>query len=574
MRRQAILFVCLLVFPASAVAAPADSGPAAPVWNELTAGEAAARSSAPAEIRTRAATNFSLDHTAMRAVLADAPRERSGRSIEVTIAAPDGTLERFAATESPVLAPAQARRFPQIRTYSAKGLTEPGATARFDLTPLGFHASVRSDRGLWYVDPRFKGERGVYASYYRTDLVNRHEALVEPAEMADELARELPAPAPRAPGDQVNKRVYRLAIANDPSYATYFGGTDLLVESAKATLVNRVNQLYNDDLAVRMEIVDNDELLNFNTADKYTAAGYTTWGATSALITENDTILDTKIGNTNYDVGHIVGGSDFDGGGIAGLGVVGAAPAKAAGCTGPQPADRRRLGDRLRGARDRPPVRRPAHLRRDERLLRRQPLHRRRLGRRARQRQLHPGLRGDLRHGQPPAELRSVLLPAVRRRHPRIRDGSGPGHERGLHGDPDRQPLAGRHRARRQDDPDPDAVHPGGQRDGRRQRRPGLPLGAERRRRGSRAGADEQRQVRRSALPRLQLPRRGGPLPVQRARAEPRQGDRPRPHVPGPGADRGRQHERRDRPRARAPVCRRSTATRSTCRPLRTCRAS
>ncbi|MEJ7892949.1 MAG: reprolysin-like metallopeptidase [Solirubrobacteraceae bacterium] len=329
MRRHTILFACLLLFPASAAAAPADPF-ATGVWTELSGRPAPARAGTPAEIRTRSAAAFDLDHARLRDVLDGAA------STVVSIPMPDGTLERFRATEAQVLAPALGRRFPGIRTYTARGLDDPGATAVFDLTPLGFHASVRSEDGLHYVDPRYKGDRSVYASYFRDDLVDRRSPLAEPEDAAAELAGDVaPAPA-RAPGDPVVQRTYRLALANDPSYATYFGSTDALVEAAKATLISRVNQLYNDDLAIRMQLVGNDNLLNFDTSAQYAAAGYTGVGCDSTRLTENDAAIDTIIGSTNYDIGHIVGGADFNGGGIAELSSVGGA-SKGRACTGLTP---------------------------------------------------------------------------------------------------------------------------------------------------------------------------------------------------------------------------------------------
>ncbi len=65
------------------------------------------------------------------------------------------------------MAPGLAARHPGIHTYSGRGVSDPSATLHADLTPLGFHASVRSAKGDWYVDPYFvQRHPDVYASYY------------------------------------------------------------------------------------------------------------------------------------------------------------------------------------------------------------------------------------------------------------------------------------------------------------------------------------------------------------------------------------------------------------------------
>ena len=67
-----------------------------------------------------------------------------------------------------------------------------------------------------------------------------------------------------APGGIVSIRTYRLAFLTDKSYADEFGSANVFAE--KTTLVNRVNEVYNDDLAVRFEMVPGtDTELSFDT---------------------------------------------------------------------------------------------------------------------------------------------------------------------------------------------------------------------------------------------------------------------------------------------------------------------
>src|SRR5438128_1981582 len=65
-----------------------------------------------------------------------------------------------------------AAAHPEIKTYAGRGIDDPAATVRADLTPLGFHASVRSQSGQWYVDPYYHQDQSLYASYYGHDLTS------------------------------------------------------------------------------------------------------------------------------------------------------------------------------------------------------------------------------------------------------------------------------------------------------------------------------------------------------------------------------------------------------------------
>ena len=75
----------------------------------------------------------------------------------------------------------------------------------------------------------------------------------------------------------VTQRVYRLALLNDPTYADYFGTQNVLAE--KVTLMNRVNQIYNDDAAISMVLVDGTDLLNFDTVAEGDRTGRPVRGA-------------------------------------------------------------------------------------------------------------------------------------------------------------------------------------------------------------------------------------------------------------------------------------------------------
>ena len=141
-------------------------------------------------------------------------------------------------------------------------------------------------------------------------------------------------------------RTYRLALLTDPAYANFFGLAN--VTAAKVALMNRVNQVYEDDLSVRMVLIANNDVLNLNTAAQFSqpngpcggAACFTTASVScsSATLTRTRTVIGLIAGASNFDIGHIAVGAG--GGGIASLGVVGLA-AKAQGCTG-LPCARRR----------------------------------------------------------------------------------------------------------------------------------------------------------------------------------------------------------------------------------------
>ena len=432
-----------LVITAILVAVPAAAGGSdeaarhstSSFWNEAGA-PGAGTGGAKAYVRPDRFEAFTLDRGDLADTLAQTPSESargSDAGLVLSLPDPNGGFQRFALEDSPIMEPALAAKHPEISTYRGRGLDDTRATIRADLTPLGFHASVRSPQGSWYIDPYYHLDDSLYVSYFARDLTeNPHGVFVEREDTSGggEDIEELLESAEAGPATGPQLRTYRLALVTDPTYATFFGGS-ANVTAAKVTLINRVTQIYEDETSIRLVLIGNNDLLNLDTEAQMTRGNgpcgetpcYTPAQATScagATLNRTRIVIGQIIGAANYDVGHI--GLGNPGGGVASLGVVGG-NSKAQGCTGPLGSGRRLLRRRLRRPRDRASVRRQPHVQRQPGELRRREPQRRELGR-ARQRLLDHGLRRHLPAGQHPAAQRPVLVAAE------LRGGHQPRHGR------------------------------------------------------------------------------------------------------------------------------------------------
>ncbi len=216
-------------------------------------------------------------------------------------------------------------------------------------TPAGVHAQVISPAESYYVDPIFHLDDRHYASYgpgsSSSDNTPIAEILVENRGRANSQRTVVAADATplAAEGRQIGAaaatsgaelRVFRAAIAAVGEYTQFHGGTVELGLAAVVTAINRINGIYERDLAIRLELVANNDQLIYTNAftDPYSN------GDVVSLQTQNQNNLDNIIGSPNYDIGHVFA---TDGGGLAALGTAGIDdainPSKAQGASGISP---------------------------------------------------------------------------------------------------------------------------------------------------------------------------------------------------------------------------------------------
>ena len=174
---------------------------------------------------------YTLNKASMAGRLDRAPLEKSraarrGRTVMVSVPAPTGELIDFAVVESPIMQRRLQTKHPDITDVRRHARSPTGYTAsiRLDLTPNGFHASVRDGQPRGTSTPPTWGDDSLYLSYYGAALPAPERGLVEP-KLDEKLAAKVErrrVPADReAAGAVVMQRVYRLALVTDRSYAEY-----------------------------------------------------------------------------------------------------------------------------------------------------------------------------------------------------------------------------------------------------------------------------------------------------------------------------------------------------------------
>ena len=335
------LLIFLTAAGAARAADPVDNRSMDGVWEEVPESVLSFRGDPAIHVLPQRCRVFQMMETPMHRALQNAPRENTAEAASrkqvLRVPMPDGTYQRFQITESPILHPGLAAKFPEIRTFVAHGIDDPSAAGRLDWTPQGFHAQIVSSESRVYVDPHLRGDTSIYVSYYRRDRAradasfscfvpgsNRGEGS-EGGDADGGTGGTGGGGAGPVTGDTL--RTYRLAVACTGEYAQFHGGTVSGAMAAIATTINRVVGIYELEFSVRMEIVANNNSLIFldSATDPYSNDDGV------AMLSQNQTTVNNAIGSASYDIGHVF---STGGGGIADLGVVCKILSKARGVTG------------------------------------------------------------------------------------------------------------------------------------------------------------------------------------------------------------------------------------------------
>lgn len=278
------------------------------------------RAEIPATYRT-----LSLDIQSISQILSTAPMEFTNPStpLDIDLPMPDGSFERFRISESPIMEPGLAAKFPKILNYSGKGIDNPRARLRISLNPTGFRCIISSEEGYTFIEPASRLQAQPYISYKNEDLPQQARpegwcASIDRSNIPQGDSRSVP----QAIGHEL--LTYRLAVTANSTYSTWAGGTVAATLAEINNIINLVNLAMERDMAIRLNLVANNDqiiILQGQTDPFSTVLDLTT--APANLVT-NTTYLNNNIGSANFDIGHVFIRSTGNGGvlGIAARGSV------------------------------------------------------------------------------------------------------------------------------------------------------------------------------------------------------------------------------------------------------------
>ena len=220
---------------------------------------------------------------------------------------PNGNSVMLRAEPSTAMSPTLAAKFPQIKTWRVHDPDNPSVSGSIDIGPNGFHGFIyTADGDRVFIDPDSTDDNSRYTALSRRN--SKSDAIFN-CKLHDHSTSFKPAFSPvatteRSVGTLADPLItYRLAIAATGEYTQLYGGTRASAMAGINTTISRVNQIYQRDLGVLLQIVDNNDDIIYTapSSDPYTNED------ANAMVDENVVTINSIIGNSNYDIGHVFG---------------------------------------------------------------------------------------------------------------------------------------------------------------------------------------------------------------------------------------------------------------------------
>lgn len=331
--KKNLLLACMLVFISISVFSQSDRFWSANLENKETIAtdKAVARVSYPKVFRL-----FNLNSDAFRKELFSVVTTNlAGKSTVISLPNADGGFEQFEVFEASNFEPELQARFPEIRAYSGRGITDRNASLKLSISPQGIQTMVfRTDKENEFIEPYSK-DHSVYSVYksHRNKGELAWTCSTDEKNTFNGISSKINNTNSLTGSSNGTLKTMRLAQSCNGEYANYFGATssaqESLVLAAFNATLTRCNGVYEKDLALHLNLIANTTaVIYYNPATDPYSTTLSQWNA------QLQSTLTANIGEANYDIGHMFGASG--GGGNAGcIGCVCVDGSKGRGITSP-----------------------------------------------------------------------------------------------------------------------------------------------------------------------------------------------------------------------------------------------
>jgi hypothetical protein len=238
--------------------------------------------------------SYQLEEEAFLKVLEKTPAEAELSTLEEALLldfpTPDGSFLSFRIFETSLFERLSDKSLLRYRTYTGRGTENGACHLKMEVTPQGISAFIVNEKGrTWFINPAGGGK-------YQLEKKKATSGLSACFSMEN-------TDSPSSEKSNLNFSgelyIYRLALSASGEYFQSWGNRDSTLAALVRT-VNRMNLIFERDLAIRLQLIDDIQFIIFDDplTDPFELNG--NQGVA------NQQYLDRNVGSDEYDIGHVL----------------------------------------------------------------------------------------------------------------------------------------------------------------------------------------------------------------------------------------------------------------------------
>ena len=224
-----------------------------------------------------------------------------------------GEYEHFEISKTKLLSKKLSLKYKDIMTFVGISKKRNNVKARITFSNKGLSYWLRiPDNDDYFFQP-VKNKKGFHFGYLKSNIINQNNLNCKTELLKNNLLNSSLLTS-KKPNNQNILKTFRIAIMGTGEYTSFWGDNDDSngnnsedAYRAVVNTINRVNEIYENELQIKLELISDSSLLFSDpNLDPFT----------SSLNNQAQSAMDSIVGNENYDLGHLFdyGQSDGDAG--------------------------------------------------------------------------------------------------------------------------------------------------------------------------------------------------------------------------------------------------------------------
>lgn len=214
----------------------------------------------------------------------------------------EGEFTKYRVSEFSNFSEELSAKFPGIKSYRGKALNKSGKTISLSLSNDHIQGLVLSSSKEAFIIEQSDENAETYLFYSKNEIKTSEK--LKCLNSMDEVTAQDPVTTQET--DDSTLRTFRLAVSTDGEFSSYHGGSVSSSLAAVNDLLSFINPVYETDLAIHLELVDNADNIIYTDPndDPYSITGPAASPQSfQQLSGQLQTVMTDSIGEANYDMG-------------------------------------------------------------------------------------------------------------------------------------------------------------------------------------------------------------------------------------------------------------------------------